>query len=193
MSEDSDGKIKVPEGRDLRPLSRGAQGPGGEQEYFYINLIFLLVLFPQTLYDQYHHRPRRNIYSCSGFVFGIRPPGFPRRPINPAVTFLLSITNAERLICRPPARSGANSSESERRGGGAARCVFTPSSVGIKPPGVKNAGVLQQKSGNTSARQQWLLQDPVREKPSVPATAMETTGTQSANAPHSTLTLRTAC
>lgn len=92
----------VPEGRDLRPLSREALCPRGEAEEFYINLIFLLVLFPKTLYDQYRHRPRRNIHSCSGFVFGIRPPGFPRWPINTAVTFLHPITDAERLICRPP-------------------------------------------------------------------------------------------
>lgn len=36
-------KLKVSEGETLKATA----------EYFYINLIFLLVLFPKTLYDQY--------------------------------------------------------------------------------------------------------------------------------------------
>lgn len=81
--------LKLSEGESLKAAA----------EYFYINLIFLLVLFPKTLYDQYDGPGTDNIYSCSGFVFGDLPAlsrfcvsrlrgVFPRRHINTAVTFL---------------------------------------------------------------------------------------------------------
>lgn len=43
--------LKVSEGETLKAAA----------EYFYINLIFLFVLFPKTLYDQYDH-PGANKY-----------------------------------------------------------------------------------------------------------------------------------
>ncbi len=55
--------LKLSEGETLKAAA----------EYFYINLIFLLVLFPKTFYDQYDRLGTDNIYSCSGFVFGDSP------------------------------------------------------------------------------------------------------------------------
>lgn len=66
-------------------------------EYFYINLISLLVLFPKTLYDQYDRRRSEKSLFMLRVCFGNSPAlslsrprlrgVFPRRQINTAVTF----------------------------------------------------------------------------------------------------------